>query len=75
MEYLSHGNQKFLGTVHSVGLATFLWAAFVCMRWILVIFSKTFGDLSQLSVSTNAFQVAWLRGFTAPGYFWYETLD
>ena len=32
MEYLSHGNQKFLGTVHSVGLATFLWAAFVCMR-------------------------------------------
>jgi hypothetical protein len=57
MEYFSHGRQKFVGTVLSVGLANFYGLLlFAC--GILVIFSKTSGDLSKLSVGTNAFQVA-----------------
>jgi hypothetical protein len=57
MEYVVHSSQKNLGTVLSVGLANFYELLLFACR-IMVIFSKTSGDFSQLSVSTNAFQVA-----------------
>ena len=55
---LSENKRKVLGTVHSVGLVTFLWAASTGLVISVTFIVKSPGDFGHPFVCTHAFQVS-----------------